>query len=350
MMKPAQTRRTTGLGAGLGAGPDAGSGTASGSPPGGARGSASASDIVADGLLLKLTPATLKPYLILARLDRPIGSWLLLLPCWWSLSMAGAAGFAETPWTGLVAYGALMGIGAVLTRGAGCVWNDILDRDLDQKVARTAHRPLAAGTVTLLQAAFWMGLLFLTGLAVLLQFNRLTIWLGVASLGLVAVYPLVKRVSHWPQAWLGLTFSWGAILGWSAATGHLATPAFLLYAAAICWTISYDTLYAHQDHEDDALVGIRSTAILFGDRSRLWIALFFMLALVFLGLALVAAGFEPAALILVALVGLHPAWQIWRVDLARPENCLAKFRSNKWFGLAVTAIPPLAAGFGAVSV
>ncbi|MGL4441194.1 MAG: 4-hydroxybenzoate octaprenyltransferase, partial [Bosea sp. (in: a-proteobacteria)] len=210
-------------------------------------------------------PKAARPYLKLARLDRPIGIWLLLWPCWWAAGLAALAANAwPNPWHII-----LFVIGAAAMRGAGCTFNDIIDRDLDRHVARTRARPLPAGDVTVLQATCWLGMLCLTGLIVLLQFNWFTVALGASSLLVVAIYPFMKRVTGMPQAVLGLAFSWGALVGWSAVFGSLALAPVLLYGAAVFWTIGYDTIYALQDIEDDAVVGIRSSARTFGNHTQL---------------------------------------------------------------------------------
>src|ERR1700726_4916189 len=234
-----------------------------------------------------LAPTWLRPYLRLARLDRPIGSWLLLLPCWWSAALAAVAEHARAP---SLAHLVLFFIGAFAMRGAGCTWNDIVDRDLDGAVERTRSRPIPSGQVSVTQAALFLVLQALIGFAVLISFNRFTVALGIASLAIVAVYPVMKPITHWPQIVLGLAFSWGALMGWAGWFGRLDAPAYLLYAGAIAWVIGYDTIYAHQDREDDALVGVKSTALLFGRRTKPMLALFYALAVVLIGAAGVAAG------------------------------------------------------------
>src|SRR5580704_5668308 len=201
-----------------------------------------------------LAPAWTRPYLRLSRLDRPIGSWLLLLPCWWSLGLAAVRSGAPVDLRDTV----LFLVGAFAMRGAGCTWNDIVDRDLDARVERTRSRPIPSGQVGVKGAAVFLVLQALLGLLVLLQFNRFTVLVGLASLAVVAIYPFMKRVTYWPQIVLGLAFSWGALMGWPAAFGRLDLPALLLYAGSIAWVIGYDTIYAHQDREDDALIGIKS--------------------------------------------------------------------------------------------
>ncbi|HEY2533273.1 MAG TPA: 4-hydroxybenzoate octaprenyltransferase [Xanthobacteraceae bacterium] len=279
-------------------------------------------------------PAWSRPYLRLARLDRPIGSWLLLLPCWWSSALAAVAARAPAPSpTHLL----LFFVGAFAMRGAGCTWNDIVDRDLDAAVERTRSRPIPGGQVSVAQAATFLVLQSLVGLAVLMSFNPFTIGLGVASLAIVAVYPFMKRITFWPQIVLGLAFSWGALMGWAAALGRLDAAPFLLYVGSIAWVIGYDTIYAHQDREDDALIGIKSTALLFGQRTKPMLSLFYAIAVLLLG----AAGFFAGAGV-VFLLGLiafaaHLAWQIVRLDIANPDNCLALFKSDRDAGLILFA-------------
>jgi 4-hydroxybenzoate polyprenyltransferase len=281
----------------------------------------------------RYAPARTRPYLRLARLDRPIGSWLLLLPCWWSLGLAAVrAGEPINLWHVLLFF-----IGAFAMRGAGCTWNDIVDRDLDGRVERTRSRPIPSGQVGLRGAATFLLVQALIGLAVLLQFNRFTVFVGLASLVVVAIYPFMKRITYWPQIVLGLAFSWGALMGWPARFGQLDAPALLLYAGAISWVIGYDTIYAHQDREDDAFIGIKSTALLFGARTRLMLTVFFALAVVLIG----AAGWSAGAGVVFGL-GLvafasHIAWQITRLDIDDPALCLALFRSNRDAGLILFA-------------
>jgi 4-hydroxybenzoate polyprenyltransferase len=277
-------------------------------------------------------PAT-RPYLRLARADRPIGAWLLLLPCWWSAALAAIAGGTTPNWWHIL----LFFIGAFVMRGAGCTWNDIVDRDLDARVARTRSRPIPSGQVSVAAAAAFLVLQALIGLAVLLQFNRFAVLVGLASLAVVAIYPLMKRITSWPQSVLGLAFSWGALMGWAAAFGRLDAPAFLLYAGSIAWVIGYDTIYAHQDREDDALIGVRSTARLFGTRTRLALIGFYALAVLLIGLAGAAAGAGVPFTLAVILFGAHLGWQIDRLDIDDPELCLALFKSNRDAGLILFA-------------
>jgi 4-hydroxybenzoate polyprenyltransferase len=281
-----------------------------------------------------LAPAWSRPYLRLARLDRPIGSWLLLLPCWWSSALAAIAAHHAAPsFVHLV----LFLIGAFAMRGAGCTWNDIVDRDLDGSVERTRSRPIPSGQVTVVQAFVFLVLQALIGLAVLISFNTFTIALGIASLAIVAVYPFMKRITYWPQIVLGLAFSWGALMGWAAAFGQLSAPAFLLYAGSIAWVIGYDTIYAHQDREDDALIGIKSTALLFGERTKPMLTLFYALAVVLIAAAGFLAGAGLVFAIGLAAFAAHLAWQVVRLDIADPDRCLALFKSDRDAGLILFA-------------
>lgn len=284
----------------------------------------SRSDIPAHGLVAR-APRRLRPYLRLARLDRPIGTWLLLWPCWWSLALAADG------WPDLRLF-LLFGLGAVLMRGAGCCWNDIADRDIDGRVARTAGRPIPAGELTVAQAAGFMVLLALAAFAILLTFNRFAILVGVASLALVAIYPFMKRVTWWPQFFLGLAFNWGALLGWAAVRGGLEAAPLLLYAGGILWTLGYDTIYAHQDKDDDALIGVKSSALRLGAKTRLALWLFYGGAVAFFAAAGAAAEVAWPFYAGLAAAAAQLAWQAKRVDLDDPADCLAKFRSNALFG------------------
>ncbi len=290
-------------------------------------------DIRAGGRLERLVPPAWRPYLRLARLDRPIGTWLLLFPCWWSAALASPG----WPDPGLAWLFVLFAVGAVVMRGAGCTVNDILDRDLDAKVERTRGRPIPAGEVTPRQALAFMVFQMLIGLVVLLQLSPFAIGLGVASLVLLFSYPLMKRITWWPQAFLGLAFNWGALMGWAAVNGRLGLPAALLYGAGIAWTLGYDTIYAHQDKEDDARIGVKSTALRLGERSRVWIAGFYGVTIVGLAAALVTAGAGPLFLIGLTAAALQLVWQVrfWRPD--DPADCLLRFKSNRRFGWLVLA-------------
>jgi 4-hydroxybenzoate polyprenyltransferase len=282
----------------------------------------------------RFAPIWTRPYLRLARLDRPIGSWLLLLPCWWSAALAAVAARAGLP---NLAHVALFFVGAFAMRGAGCTWNDIVDRDLDARVERTRSRPIPSGQVSVGQAAIFLVVQALVGLLVLLQFNAFTIAAGIASLAIVCVYPFMKRFTYWPQIVLGLAFSWGALMGWAAAFGRLDAPALLLYAGAICWVIGYDTIYAHQDREDDALIGVKSTALLFGERTKPMLSVFYGLAVILIGAAGLAAGSGIVFGVgLLAFAG-HLAWQVRRLDINDPDLCLMLFKSDRDAGLILFA-------------
>jgi len=274
-------------------------------------------------------PAVLRPFLRLSRLDRPIGAWLLLWPCWWSTAMAALKQAEAVP---DIRYLALFLVGAFAMRGAGCTYNDLVDRDIDAAVERTRSRPLPSGEVSLFAAAAWLVLQALLGLAVLLQFNRFTIGLGVASLAVVALYPFAKRFTSWPQAVLGLAFSWGAPMGFAAAFGSLSLPALLLYAGTVSWVIGYDTIYACQDKEDDAIVGVRSTALLFGPHARGAVAAFYAMAIALMALSFAAIDEGLFAFIGLAAFGAHLAGQVIRLDPDDGSRCLAAFRSNREAG------------------
>jgi len=281
-----------------------------------------------------LAPAWSRPYLRLARLDRPIGSWLLLLPCWWSVALATTAGHRAAPGLTLLA---LFFVGAFAMRGAGCTWNDIVDRDLDRSVERTRSRPIPSGQVSVLQAAIFLVAQALIGLAVLLSFNPFTIALGIASLAIVAIYPFMKRITYWPQIVLGLAFSWGALMGWAAVFARLDLPALLLYAGSISWVIGYDTIYAHQDREDDALIGVKSTALLFGERTKRMLAVFYALAVILIGAAGFAAGAGPVFALGLLAFAAHLVWQIVKLDISDPDRCLKLFKSDRDAGLILFA-------------
>ena len=274
------------------------------------------------------------PYLRLARIDRPIGWWLLLLPCWWSAALV--AGFSGKPLPDLVDC-ALFWIGAVAMRGAGSTYNDLVDRDLDARVARTRDRPIASGQISVRSAVFFCGFQCFIGLLVLLAFNPFAIGLGFLSMVPVLIYPYMKRVTSWPQAILGLAFSWGALMGWATAEGALAAPAFWLYGAAIAWTMGYDTIYAVQDIEDDAIAGIRSTALLFGARTRLAVGVLYTLASLMIFVALFSAGVGWVAYVGAALFSAHLFHQIRRIRLDDGVLALRLFRSNRDAGLLLFA-------------
>jgi len=285
-------------------------------------------DIEATGWVARL-PQAARPFALLARLDRPIGAWLLFLPGLWSILLAR---LDPAPSLRLLA---LFALGAVVMRGAGCVVNDMWDRDMDRRVTRTAARPLASGALRMHQAAIFLAALLAIGLAILLQLDPLAQILGVASLLLVALYPLAKRVTWWPQAVLGLTFSWAAPMGYAAATGRLDPAAAALYAAAFCWILGYDTVYAHQDREDDALVGVRSTARLFATRTKPFLAGCYAATLALLALAGALAGLSPLFYAALLLPAALLAWQAATIDVDDPAGCLARFKLNRETGLLI---------------
>ncbi|WP_407158874.1 4-hydroxybenzoate octaprenyltransferase [Bradyrhizobium sp. STM 3557] len=275
-------------------------------------------------------PQWARPYLRVARYDRPIGSWLLLMPCWWSAALA--SGIAHDL-SRLPLWIALFFIGAFVMRGAGCTWNDITDRDLDAKVERTRSRPIPAGQISVKRALLFLVAQALIGLIVLLQFNWFAVATGVASLAIVAIYPFMKRITWWPQTVLGLAFSWGALMGFAVAFARLDATAILLYAGSISWVIGYDTIYAHQDAEDDALIGIKSTARLFGARTHRALVILYGLAVVLIGTALLSAGSHIAAWIGLAAFAVHLGWQIRRLEISDTALCLRVFKSNRDAGL-----------------
>ena len=289
-------------------------------------------------------PAAARPYLRLSRADRPIGTWLLLLPCWWGVALAALAG-GPRPFDLWIALGCA--IGAFLMRGAGCTWNDLTDREFDAAVARTRSRPLPSRQVTPRQAFVWMCVQALVAFGILLTFPGFAIGMGVASLGLVAIYPFAKRFTWWPQVFLGLAFNWGALLGWAAHAGGLGWPPVLAYAAGICWTLFYDTIYAHQDRDDDELIGVKSTARLFGRATGAWLRGFGIAAVLLLGLAVLGTGADGLALAVslagVAGFGLHLVWQLRRLDIDDAAGCLVLFRANRDAGLILAAALGLAA-------
>ncbi len=296
----------------------------------------------------RLAPVQARPYLRLARLDRPIGSWLLLMPCWWSWALAAIAAHGRVPDPAHLhpAHLLLFFAGAFAMRGAGCTWNDIVDRDLDGGVERTRSRPIPSGQVSVAQAAAFLAAQALTGFVVLIQFNAFTIATGIASLAIVAVYPFMKRITYWPQIVLGLAFSWGALMGWAAAFGRLDAAPLVLYAGAIAWVIGYDTIYAHQDREDDALIGIKSTALLFGNRTRPMLAVFYTLAVALIGGAGILAGAGGLFWLGLMAFAVHLGWQIARLDIRDPALCLTLFRSNRDAGLLLFAGMAAAALWG----
>jgi 4-hydroxybenzoate polyprenyltransferase len=293
------------------------------------------SDAPSGNIVDRYAPPAWRPYLRMARIDRPIGWWLLLLPCWWSSALAAAAAERGAP---NILHLVLFLVGAIAMRGAGSAWNDIVDRDLDARVERTRSRPLPSGQVTPRQAAAFMIGLALVGLAILLTFNRFTILLGICSLAPVAIYPFMKRVTSFPQIVLGLAFAWGGLMGWAAIFGRLDAPALLIYAAAIAWTFGYDTIYALQDIEDDALVGIGSTARFFGEQARRAIAVAYGATLMLAGVALALTPHVGwLSWLGLATFAAHLVWQIAALKLDDSANALKLFRTNRDAGLLLFA-------------
>jgi 4-hydroxybenzoate polyprenyltransferase len=289
-------------------------------------------------------PARIQPYLRLMRLDRPIGTWLLFWPCMLGLLLGATEG--DRPFSTLrdLWLTVLFGVGSVVMRGAGCTYNDIVDRDIDAKVARTRGRPIPSGAVSLRNAWLFLAAECLVGLAILVRLNLFSIELGAASLALVAAYPFMKRITWWPQAWLGLTFNWGALLGFAAQTATIDVADAMLYAGLFFWTLGYDTIYAHQDKDDDALIGVKSTARLLGERSSKWILGFYTAAFTLI----LASGFTEHAgwpfVVVMLAAGAHLLWQVRRLDIENPERCLKVFRSSRDTG-ALMALAFLLAGW-----
>jgi 4-hydroxybenzoate polyprenyltransferase len=297
-----------------------------------------------------LAPAWSRPYLRLSRADRPIGTWLLLMPCWWGALLAanaeGRFGWAEA-WVMLGC-----AIGAFLMRGAGCTWNDITDRNFDGKVARTASRPIPSGQVTVKSAVVWMCFQSLVAYGILLTFSPLAIALGIGSLLVVCIYPFAKRFTWWPQVFLGLAFNWGALLAWAAVTGSLSWPPVALYLAGIAWTLFYDTIYAHQDREDDALIGIKSTARLFGEETPRYLLVFLVLSVVLIGAAVIGATLQTASVLALVIMlggpwafGWHLSWQMRMLNIDDPDRCLRLFRSNRDAGAILALFLAIALAF-----
>lgn len=304
------------------------------------------SDAVKGNWVDTLAPEWTRGYLRLSRADRPIGTWLLFIPCVWAVLLATAA-TGWRLWDVWIIVGCAAG--AFLMRGAGCTWNDITDREFDAKVARTASRPLPSGQVTLRGAYAWMIIQSLLAFCILLTYSDATVFVGLASLIFVAIYPFAKRFTWWPQVFLGLAFNWGALLAWTAHTGSLGWPAVGLYLAGIAWTLFYDTIYAHQDTEDDALIGVKSTARLFAEDTPRYLRIFLVAAVTLMGMAIITALIDgsPLALIIALggpwAMGWHLTWQLRQLDMDDPEKCMVLFRSNRDAGL-------LAALFLAVAV
>jgi len=288
-------------------------------------------DAVEGSWVYRHAPVALRPYLKLARLDRPVGTWLLLWPCLWSTALAAEGGLTLYHLYLML----LFAVGATVMRGAGCAYNDIVDKDFDAAVERTRSRPIPAGEISLKKAWLFLVLLCLIGLVVLLQLNEYAVWVGLGSLFLVAGYPFMKRITYWPQAWLGLTFNWGALVGWAAVAGELTWAPVILYFGSLFWTLGYDTIYAHQDREDDALIGVKSTALAFGAKTGPWITVFyaiFVFALIGVG---ILAKLGVIYYIGIAFAATHLGTQVKRLDINDADLCLRLFRSNIAFGWIV---------------
>lgn len=285
-------------------------------------------DIPIGGWVDRFLPAAARPYARLMRLDRPIGTWLLLFPCWWSIALAAQR------WPDLRLM-ILFAIGATVMRGAGCTYNDIIDRDVDAQVARTRGRPIPSGQVTVRQAAVFLAAQLVVGLVILLQLNGPAILVGAASLLLVFSYPFMKRFTFWPQAWLGLAFNWGALFGWTAAAGGLAWPPAILYIAGIVWTLGYDTIYALQDKTDDAIVGVKSTARLFGNATPAFLWVFYAVTLALIAGSGRADGLAWPFYVLLLPAAAQAAWQVATLRMDESLDCLGKFKSNRWLGWLV---------------
>ncbi|HTR88198.1 MAG TPA: 4-hydroxybenzoate octaprenyltransferase [Reyranella sp.] len=280
---------------------------------------------------LRYLPLWARPYGRLARWDRPIGIYLLVLPCWWSLALAHPA-----TWMALVGWLALFALGALAMRGAGCTWNDIVDRKIDAQVERTRYRPLPAGEVNLVEALAWMGLQLAVGAAVLFKLNQFAGGVALCSLVLVGIYPAMKRYTSWPQLVLGLAFNWGALVGYAEVTHTLAWSAAALYVGGVAWTLVYDTIYAMQDQRDDAIIGVRSTARRFANAPRRWLTLFAAIAVLAWALAGYLAGLNLVYFALLAVVALHFVWQIVWLKPQNQADCLTRFKSNGPLGLLLT--------------
>lgn len=295
------------------------------------------SDAVRGNWVDHLAPEWTRPYLRLSRADRPIGTWLLLLPCWWGLFLS-ALSQGRFGWDGAWIFVGC-GLGAWLMRGAGCTWNDITDRKFDAQVERTRSRPIPSGQVSAKQAAVWMVLQSLVALLILLSFNVNAILLGFASLVPVAIYPFAKRFTYWPQVFLGIAFNWGALLAWTAHSGSLGWPAVLLYLSGLSWTLFYDTIYAHQDKEDDVMIGVKSTALLFGAETPKWMKRFLVVTLLLMlgAILLVAENLSPLGLAIAIggpwAFGWHMVWQLRKLDIDDSDGLLALFRANRDAGL-----------------
>ena len=294
------------------------------------------SDIAEKGWVKNLLPKPVQPYALLMRLDRPIGTWLLLLPCWWSLALGWQLNQEKISLLQLGYLYFLFSVGAVLMRGAGCTINDLWDRKLDQLVARTADRPIASGVISVTNAVLFFLLQLTLSLTILLQLNETCWFLGSLVLLLVFSYPAFKRFTYWPQFILGLTFNWGALMGWAAINGQIGISSVILYLAGIFWTLGYDTIYAHQDKEDDALIGVKSSALALKNSTKLFIYIVYTITI--LGIFLIGwvNGFSISFYLFTLIAFWQLTWQIRTVDLDNPRECLSKFKSNRLFGFLIT--------------
>lgn len=286
------------------------------------------------GSWVERLPLKLKPFAQLMRLDRPIGWWLLLLPCWWGLALAQISTGGGLP---DLKFAALFFAGSVIMRGAGCTLNDIVDRKIDSAVERTRMRPLPSGQLTVKTALVFLGIQLLAGLIILMQFNTFTIATAMFSLVIVAVYPFMKRITYWPQVILGLAFNWGALVAWTAIHGAFSFAALALYLGGVVWTLAYDTIYAHQDKDDDALIGVKSTALKLGSDTSQWLVIFFTSSLALIDISLWLVSAPLATHIGIVAAGLHATWQVWRFDGDDPALCLKLFRANRILGLLILA-------------
>ena len=283
----------------------------------------------------RFCPLWSRPYLRLSRADRPIGTWLLLLPCWWGLGLANLQDRHDTLDNTLVWFYGLFALGAFLMRGAGCTWNDITDCALDAQVTRTQSRPLPSGQISIKQAFAWLGLQLALSAIIVLQFNLFTVFIGLAAIIPVGIYPFAKRFTWWPQVFLGIAFNWGALLSWAAFYGRIEWPAICLYLSGIAWTLFYDTIYAHQDKEDDALIGIKSTARLFAQNTPQWLCFFGTLSVLLLSAGVFIANAPLIAWMGIIGFALCLIWQLWMLNIDNPANCLRLFRTNKNAGLII---------------
>lgn len=293
-------------------------------------------DIKSAGWQVTIFPPALRSYAILVRLDRPIGWWLLLLPGWWSIALAsgGVFGMGALEWGLMLAFY----IGAIVMRSAGCVINDLWDRKLDAQVERTRARPLASGVINPKQALVFLAMLCVIGAGILFSLTPAAILLGFCSLPLIVLYPFMKRITYWPQLFLGFTFNFGALMGWAAVTGEISFAPIALYIGGILWTLGYDTIYAHQDKEDDIMAGVKSTALRLGSASKGWVAGFYLVALTLMAVAILTVKFSPLALVLMLLPIAHMTWQLQRWDMNDPQSSLRIFKSNRDFGLLLLIV------------